>query len=83
MLCCGKTGYSYVVVKMDSGGSSVWMEEGANPECCEETESRCVVRLTRRLAGRSRKQWFSSKEGIGVAQPVLAPWLGESGDGRH
>ena len=40
---------------MDSGGSAVWMEEGrccfANPECCEGTESCCVVRLTRRLAG--------------------------------
>ena len=51
-MCCGKTGT--FCMKMDSGGSAVWMEEGrccfANPECCERTESCCVVRLTRRLA---------------------------------
>ena len=38
-------------MKMDLGGSAVWMEEGAIPECCEGTEPCCVVRLTCRLAG--------------------------------
>ena len=53
LLWCGKTGT--FCVKMDSGGSAVWMEEGkccfANPECCAGTESCCVVRLTRQLTG--------------------------------
>ena len=50
---------------------------------CGKTGYSYVVVLTYQLSGRSRERWFSSKEGIGIAQPVLAPWLGESGDGRH
>ncbi len=42
-----------------------------------------MVVLTHQLTVRFRKQWFSSKEGVGVAQPVLALWLGKSEYGRH
>ena len=70
MRCCGKVGSSYVVVKMDSGGPAVWVEEGgccvANSECCAGTEHCCVVRRTLQLTFRSRKQWFS-----GVVSPEM------------
>ena len=68
------------------GADGFRMEEHAIPECCEGTESRCVVRRTPRNqvhAGERQRCISGTKDGVGLAQPVLALWLGKSGDGRH
>ena len=42
-----------------------------------------MVMLIPQLTIRFRKQWLTGKEGIGVAQLVLALWLGKSEDGKR
>ncbi len=87
MLWYGRTGYSIVAMKMDSRSSrDSGMEEHAIPECREGTKSRRGIRRTPRNqvhAGGRQRCVSSGEDGVGLAHPVLAPWLDKSGDRRH
>ncbi len=74
MLCGRGRGRRDVPVLLQRGGM---LFRELHVLCDGKTGSPYVVVLTHQLAGRSREQWFSGKEDGGVAQPVLALWLGK------